>query len=144
MSDEYSFRPDLKDKARRAMERAVKPQRYGNPYAAKNATEVQKIELRAAKIRQKLRAHQYIMNPVFTAREEQKLRRASPLKMNLDRAGGLKPPPGAPFLKRAHHDSLREKAHANVKQRGQERLRTLERIEQRMINKLTRTRSRSR
>jgi hypothetical protein len=144
MSDDYTFRPDLKDKARHAMERAVKPQRYGNPYAARNATAVQKIELRVARIRNKLRAHQYIMNPVFTAREEQKLRNASPLKMNLDRSGGLKPPPGAPFLKHAHHQSISEKAQANVTRRCNERVRTLESIERRMMRKLSRPQSRSR
>lgn len=144
MRDDERFRPDLIGKARGDFEKTARGNIYQNREAARNAPSVDGIERRTAQVREKLRAHLNRNRDLWTAKEVKRLMKQSPLSLKHGLSGGPKPPFGAEPVSRAHQRAIQEKAYANVNRRCNIRLHSLDKMEQRMIRNLTRTRSRSR
>ncbi|MDJ0921874.1 MAG: hypothetical protein QNI84_12165 [Henriciella sp.] len=144
MSDDDTFRPDKKDRAKRAFDQGRGKGRYDDPRVRRNAMEVQKIERKSAEARGKMRVHMDKFKPMWAMREFQKLQRENPFKAELGRASGPRAPLGAESLKAAYLKTLATRARANVDQRCEKRLRSLEQVERRMVRKVLRTRSRAR
>lgn len=142
MSDDEGYRPDLRDKARRAFD-AVRAKDF--PSRAEDAVQWHAkhyVQLRSAEVREKMRDHFAKMEPVWTRREIEKLRRENPKKPELNRADGPRSPLFAASYEASREMALANRAHANVKGRCDERLKTVDDIEHRMMRQIKRSRSR--
>ncbi|MEO1490347.1 MAG: hypothetical protein AAFR88_13070 [Pseudomonadota bacterium] len=140
MSDQDSFRPDLRHRAKRAFEAAAPARRAQANRSARNPESVQGVERRVAQVREKVRAHQHKMMPKWVKAEVAKLRQANALKPSHAYAGGPKPPSQGPSRQFAREQSIAARALANVKKRCAQRILSIERVEHRMVRNLTRNR----
>ena len=144
MSDEYSFRPDLKNRARYDFYRA---RRYEGKQTARAEFDTRVVDAatqRIHSVRQKLTVHIDKNKERWTQAEMTKLRKANPHKPSLSLADGPKPPfglsyKGPSYKGLAHNRSLRQQARANVEHRCDMRQRGLDRAEQRLTRRLSRT-----
>ncbi len=144
MTADYSFRPDLKELARRDFLRARRMEKALSPKEVMKARMENAIKRRANSIRNDMAAHFEKNKERWIAREAEQIKRQQPARLNHSLARGPKPPFGFSYSQHARNKNVHARAKANVERRAQTRMNNLKKIEQRMVRQLTRSRSRSR
>ena len=144
MTTDYSFRPDLKELARRDFLKAQRMEQALTPKAIMRARMESAVSQRTGTVRRKLQQHLEKHKGAWVAREEKKLQRTNALRQSLSRSGGPKPPFGVAYSQRANAEAVSQRARSNVERRCESRLRKVDQIERRMMRQHSRTRSRSR
>jgi hypothetical protein len=146
MTDDYAYRPELREKARSAFE-IVRGRVLDGDAAGDAATRwhaVHYAELRSAELRAKMRDHFAEHAPRWIRREIEKLRRENPRMAQHSLAHGPRSPFFAASIEASRELALAARARANVKARCEERLQNVEAIERRLVRGLTHERRRSR
>lgn len=92
---------------------------------SKEAQQDLRARSRATRLSTKLQGHIAKHKDKWVAAEEQRLRKARPLKAQLSRRDGPKPPPGAAPKKEARDLHLRAAARSNVTARTEKRMNAL-------------------
>ena len=144
MTTDYAFRPDLKELARRDFLRAQRIERALSPKRIMRARMEDAVKRRTDGLRKKMAAHFDKNKEKWIAREAEKIKRKNPARLNHSLASGPKPPFGMSYSQRARSENVFARARANVERRAQTRMNNLNKIEQRMTQRLSRSRSRSR
>lgn len=146
MTDDYAYRPELREKAKAAFA-IVKGRVLDGDATSDAATRwhaAHYAKLRAAEVRAKMRDHFATHEAAWTRREMEKLRRQYPMTAQHALARGPRAPLFAASVQANRELALAARARANVKARCEERLQNVDAIERRMVRGLARERRRGR
>ena len=144
MSDDWSFRPDLKGVSRNAFEIAGQREFFSRDVDSRRASRAASIHWKADQLITRAKEHHEQMRPKFMEREYQKLRLEQAQPPQRDLSQGPQGPFDGRMKEFAREKALRSQAEANVDGRHSLRLHTIRAIESRMERNLTRDRPRTR
>ncbi|MEL7541488.1 MAG: hypothetical protein AAGJ51_11345 [Pseudomonadota bacterium] len=139
MSGPDDFRPDLRGMARTPFQAQVQAERFSDPRKLDQAIEANKIERKAARVREKARSHFDKQRTTWVAKEFANQKRVDAAVIKHSLAQGPKAPAG--ISQQASRDqALLARAQALVDLRQQRRLHSIEKSSRRMVRSVMRSR----